>query len=786
MTQYRTLGVVGVLGAIAGSDVRAGERAPPRNHQVARNHVRAVRVVAMSDVPGGAIVELESTSPPEYALRADQGGTRLALDLKGSDVWGVAGAGGEPGVIAPITESTGVVGGVLTQAFKESGLTRLTINLAKAASYRVRTEGSKLLVMVMPSGTSVTKTTRTAGQALLSHDVQDVKFERVADHDRVVVRLNRLPRHSVITMPDGRLRLEMRGTRLPEGLERALDVSAYKGAIKVISAFHDAAAGMTTVEVQLAGNGAGELRTEDNSLVWAFALPEKRVARGLLTPKDGGAVRHTVTVAREPNPPALPKIEQSISGTNIRTAGTEQSGFTSAQAGPGNAGQGNGRGRDRDAGDRHYVGRRVDLDLKDADIHNILRLLSDVGKVNIVTADDVSGSITIRMRDVPWDKALEVVLKSKSLGMVRSGNLIRVAPLGTLQKERELSAAQAKAEFESAPLSTRLIPVSYAQADELQARAKDLISPRGSIAVDERTNVLIARDIEINLNHIEELVRSLDTQTPQVLVEARIVEATSRYVRDVGIQWGGDLTFSEATGNPTGIAFPSKIMTAGGAADGQTPTAGLSPFSRIVTNPNFAVNLPAAAGTGAGGALGLAFGSVDNLINLNVRLSAAESSGLIRVVSSPRILTLDNKEARISQGTLLPYSQVSSLGVQTSFQEAKLQLSVKPHVTADGSVAMHVSVTRDEPDFNQTSARGDPTILKRSADTDLLVMDGHTAVIGGIYTRNTGRGVDQVPFFGDIPVLGLLFQKRRASDARQELVIFLTPRIVNRAEALGR
>jgi type IV pilus assembly protein PilQ len=159
---------------------------------------------------------------------------------------------------------------------------------------------------------------------------------------------------------------------------------------------------------------------------------------------------------------------------------------------------------------------------------------------------------------------------------------------------------------------------------------------------------------------------------------------------------------------------------------------------------------------------------------------------MLRILSSPRVLTLDNSQARISQGTLIPFSQVSAQGVQTTFQEAKLQLLVKPHVTADGSVSLNVKINRDEPDFNQTSARGDPTILKREAETTLLVMDGHTAVIGGIFTRNTGRNLDQVPFFGDIPLLGLLFQRRRASDQRSELVIFITPRIVNRAEALGR
>ena len=281
-------------------------------------------------------------------------------------------------------------------------------------------------------------------------------------------------------------------------------------------------------------------------------------------------------------------------------------------------------------------------------------------------------------------------------------------------------------------------------------------------------------------------MHALDTQTPQVLIEARVVEATSSYTRDVGIQWGGDTTFGPATGNPTGLAFPSSVGVTGGASDSTTPTAGLSPFSSTVSNPNFAVNLPAAVGTGEGGALGINLGSINNVVNLALRLSAAEASGMLRIISSPRVLTLDNAQARIAQGTLIPFSQISAQGVQTTFQEAKLQLLVKPHVTSDGSIAMHVKINRDEPDFNQTSAQGAPTILKREAETELLVQDGHTAVIGGIFTRNTGRNLNQVPLLGDIPILGVLFQRRRASDTRGELVIFLTPRIVNRAESLGR
>jgi type IV pilus assembly protein PilQ len=433
-----------------------------------------------------------------------------------------------------------------------------------------------------------------------------------------------------------------------------------------------------------------------------------------------------------------------------------------------------------------YSGRRIDLDLKNADIHNILRLLSEVGNVNIITSDDVQGSVTIKMKAVPWDQALDVILSAKGLGLVKRGNLLRVAPQSVLEKERELAIARQKQRIELAPLETRLIPVSYATAEDLSGRAKELISERGSASVDERTNMLVIRDVAENLDDIEELVRSLDSQTPQVLIEARIVEAATSFSHDVGIQWGGSIVASSATGNPTGLVFPSDVTVAGGATDGDTPTAGLSPFANAAPNPNFVVNFPAPAGTGQGGALGLSLGSLAGNFNLAVRLSAFETTGHVRIISSPRILTLDNHAATISQGTSIPYSQVSAQGVQTAFQEAKLSLAVTPHVTSDGAVAMDVSVTRDEPDFNQTSARGDPTILKRNADTSLLVQDGHTAVIGGIYTRNTGVGYDRVPFFADIPVIGILFRHSQNRDARNELLIFLSPRIVNRSESLNR
>lgn len=740
-------------------------------HADAANHVKDVKVRTSDAQSGATEIEVVGTAAPVFNVRVESGGKKLLLDLSNADVAGVKDA---------LTNAVGVVTGVVTQAFTTDAgpMTRLTISLAKNATYRVRAEGTSLKVVLVPGPTTAAATgpapAEAAPAAVAPAALTDVRFERApagctTGCDRVIIATSAVPAYSLSTTAGGRVRLELKKTKLDSSLARTLDLAAYRGALKSVTASYEASSETTTIEIDREGLSNGTVAVNGNDIVWSFDAPSK-VASPIAKP----SARKTVTVAREHESNAGPKIETSITGEEPKIevlTGSEAAGFSatlSAQA----------AGR--------YSGRRIDLDLKDADIHNILRLLADVGRVNIVTADDVQGNVTIRMRNVPWDQALDVVLQAKGLGMVRQGNLIRVAPLATLQKERELRLAAAKQEYELTPLETRLIPVSYAQADELQARAKDLLSPRGSIAVDERTNVLIARDISGNLNNIEELVRSLDTQTPQVLVEARIVEATSRYVRDIGIQWGGDVTFSEATGNPTGIAFPSRVTAAGGNYDQNTNSRGLSPFQQNVPQPNFAVNLPAATGTGQGGALGFSLGSIDNNLNIGIRLSAAEASGLLRIVSSPRILTLDNRDARISQGTLIPFAQISAQGVQTTFQEAKLQLLVRPHVTADGSIAMHVKINRDEPDFNQTSPRGDPTILKREAETDLLVMDGHTAVIGGIFTRNTGRNLDQIPFFGDIPILGVLFQRRRANDTRNELVIFITPRIVNRAEALGR
>lgn len=707
--------------------------------------VLAVAHVAQADPPvvhgvsvrgqgDRAEVSIEGVfSIPDYSVRARDGGRVVVIEVAGAElpVDGLR-TEGTTSLVAGIAASTTARG------------VRLEVRLVRPVAYRARAESGRIEVQFEPFGAEPRAEDAGDGRPV----VRDVFIERRNGRERVVIEVGGEVSFRVLPSQGGRARMELPGARLSDSATRQL--RGEDGALVRRVRLRESG-GRAVVEVDRTSGATATAIREGDRIVWMFAPP------------PGPSTRtRTVTIARE----------DTVELGEMDTA--EAAAFLSdvpMQVGAARGG-------------RRYGGRRIDLDFKDADIHNILRLLAEVGGVNIVTADNVSGQVTIRMRNVPWDQALDVILQAKGLGMVRRGNLIRVAPLETLEKEREAAIARAKQREQLAPVETRLVPVSYATADALQPRVRELLSPRGSVSVDERTNVLIVRDIVENLDDVEELVRTLDTQTPQVLVEARIVEATSQYTRDVGIQWGGDVTMGTATGNPTGLEFPSSVGVAGGAYDNQTFTQGLSPFTPTVNPSNFAVNLPAIVGTGQGGALGLTFGSIGGNVNLNVRLSAAEASGIVRIISSPRVLTLDNHEAHIAQGTLIPYSQVSAQGVQTAFQEAKLELQVRPHVTAEGSVAMHLKVTRDEPDFTRTSARGDPTILKREAETDLLIPDGHTAVIGGIYTRNTGRNVDQVPFFGDIPIVGVLFQRRRVRDDRNELLVFLTPRIVNRAEAL--
>jgi len=408
-----------------------------------------------------------------------------------------------------------------------------------------------------------------------------------------------------------------------------------------------------------------------------------------------------------------------------------------------------------------YVGRKLSLDFKDADVKNILRLIAEVSNLNIIAGDDVAGKITMRLVDVPWDQALEIILQSKSLGMTRIGNVVRIAPREALKREiqAELEARRVKERVED--LVVELIPVNYATAEEIIKPVKNVMSERGVVEFDRRTNTLIIKDISGKIPAVKNLVKSLDTKTPMVLIEARIIEANLTFQRELGVRWGF-------------LAVAGKDGGKQGKVGGGMPGTGLGG-----ANVSNVVNLPAQPKVGTAGIIEFLFTSTHGLRELDVAISAHENQGELKVISSPKIATLDNTKASILQGLSIPYPQQEGEGaVTTVFKDALLKLIVTPHVTHDGYIKMSITVNKDAPDLSVTGVDGLPSIDKKEAITEVLIKDGGVVVIGGIYTIEKSEGDEGIPLFGKIPLLGWLFKRETKEDKRKDLLIFISPKIL--------
>ena len=578
--------------------------------------------------------------------------------------------------------------------------------------------------------------------------INDIKFVDKGNAARVVVGLSAPARPKVIRNRGNLAVLEIEGVVMAKELQRTLDTTAFGGPVKAISSYVDSKhPGTVRVVVDLFEPTQAILKKVGNTYYWDFptsSASKARIAKRDANKRGAGISSYRTRVA-----------SSSFAGPS--TSVTQQ---TVAQV------------RKRR---RVYRGRRIDLNFKDADIHNLLRILATVGGVNIVVPQSVSGTVTVRLKSVPWDQAMEVILSSQELWYRRSGSLIRVAKRDVLEKEDEEAAKRRAAAIKAEAPEPEIFTLNYTDAKKIRTQLSPLLSPKGQLQVDSRTNSLIVNDIAAHRRRIIDLATRLDTQTPQIQIEARIVEARTTFTREFGIQWGGNASASPQGGNPTGLVFPNSIGV--GGASGNAPNSGLS------SGPtDFAVNLPAAIGLGSGGGLGLSLGSVGGNFNIALRLSALEDTGSARIISAPKITTSNNVKARIKSGVSIPISVVSANGTQTQFVPADLLLEVTPKVSQrDCSVSMEINVTKNEADFANTGARGDPSILTKEAATTVLVPDGETAVIGGIYTRNTGLNYSKVPFFADIPVLGYLFKKRRENDERSEVLVFITPKITNRA-----
>jgi type IV pilus assembly protein PilQ len=527
---------------------------------------------------------------------------------------------------------------------------------------------------------------------------------------------------------------------LAQKLERTLDVSKFGSPVRTVSSFRDRhTPNRVRLVAELAQAATPTVERDGNAVRWHFIGNE--------------IAKRPVKVTNVPSP--------VVGG--FGAASTPLGSQTVTQLPP----QGGKR--------RVYHGAVVDLDVKDAPLHDLLRLLADTGHISIVVPESIDPKITVKLKRVPWDQALEVILQSYGLWYRRDGTIFRVASQKDLDTEDAAEAARRDAAIKSESPRVERVNLNYASAAELKPTLETMMSPHGKIEVDARTNALIISDVAANRAEMVRLAYELDTQTPQISIEARIVEARSTFLREIGVQWGGNAIAGAAGGNATGLIWPSNVAVTGANTDAATISTG------VASPSDFAVNLPAATGAGEGGALGFSLGSIGGNFNINLRLSALEDSGNVRIISAPKITVLNNKLASISQGVSIPISVVSAAGTNTQFVQADLKLEVTPSVSQrDCAIAMTLNVTKNEPDFVNVGARGDPTILRKEAHTQMLVADGETTVLGGIYTRNAGVAYKKIPLFGDIPVLGWLFKNRRENDDRTEILVFITPKITNR------
>ncbi|MFC1890248.1 type IV pilus secretin PilQ [Thermodesulfobacteriota bacterium] len=666
----------------------------------------------------------------------------------------------------PIVVDSGFVGIIDVLAVEgEGGFdAKFLISLKSQVDYDVISEGTDLKILLIREGEGEKVDLDSQAPIVVETEAVDevaeeaaapepapgasvIGFEMLPDMDLpiLVVKTSREVAVQHFETSDGGLVVSLPDTQVPQTLRGGRELGYQDGTVGTLYAYQSFDAGLSTVRLVIkpAGFFSYKVFKDGNhtKVVFLEELKKPATAGGARAPKE-----------KPPQWVNAPAAEADGSfgpeGENVEIL-AELGGSSSKKV---------------------YTGERISLDFKDADIKNILRLIAEVSQLNIVAGDDVQGKVTLRLRDVPWDQALDIILKTNNFGTVLDGNILRIAPLDQLSKETEDAIKAKKTKEKVEDLVLEIIPVNYASVDKLITKITPMKSDReeAQIFVDERTSLIIVKDLKKNVEEMKYIVDRLDTQTPQVMIEARIVEISTDFEREIGIQWGGRYLASPATGNPTGHNFPASVGVSGGnAGDMNSPI------------PGFAVDLPAAVSQGSGGALGLVLGSLTNTLSLDMRLSALEKNGHAKIISNPRVATLDNHEAKIEQGEEVPYEVTGSItgGSNTQFKEAKLSLSVLPHITEDRSIIMDVKVTNDTPIPDATVGVG-YRIGTKSAETKILVKDGETAVIGGIYTKTAASDSGGIPWFQEIPILKYLFKKQGDTDKRKELILFITPKIM--------
>jgi type IV pilus assembly protein PilQ len=595
--------------------------------------------------------------------------------------------------------------------------TRVVLNLKASTTYKAEIQGKSLLLVLEPvaatAAATPANTTFAENRSRDSAPLKDVDFRRTADGSgRVVVSL---PNNQVgvdIRQQGKNLVVEFMKSTLPEGLRRRLDVGDFGTPVKSIS-----------------------------------------------TTQSGDRVRMVIEPRGDWEHSAYQSDEQFV--VEVKEIKADDKKLT----------QGVG-----------YNGQKLSLNFQNIEVRSLLQVIADFTNFNIVTSDSVAGSVTLRLQDVPWDQALDIILQAKGLGLRKSGNVLWVAPKDEIAAKEKLDLESVAAVQSLEPLRTQSFQINYAKASEIAtqltaggsgaASAARMMSARGSVIAEPRTNQLFVTDIPSKLEQIQQLIAKLDIAVRQVLIEARIVEASDSFGKSLGVKLGGGgnnaITLGTNEGGPLNGSVGSSYVTG----------------SAATTSGNF-VNLPSSGALGFSNPGSVAFSlfgaSASSFLNLEI--SALEADGKGKVVSSPRVVTADQIKAIIEQGTELPYQVASSSGATSiAFRKASLKLEVTPQITPEGSIILDLDVTKDT--VGQTTPAGF-AIDTKHVKTQVLVENGGTVVIGGIFTEDQTDTSAKVPFFGDLPGVGVLFRTKATSTTKREMLVFITPKTLSE-RSMGR
>lgn len=607
--------------------------------------------------------------------------------------------------------------------------TRLVLNLSKIYPYETRLDGRDLYITLATNqlkdvSATATQSTQFAPAGAASgerHAIRDINFRRGKDGEgRLVVDLSDPNAGIDIRQQGNSLIVDFLKTEVPEQLRRKLDVI-------------DFGTPVSSVVTQLQGGNARMTVTPRG--LWEHNAYQS----------DNQFVLEVKPVKEDPN-----KLVQ-----------------------------GSAKGR--------FAGEKLSLNFQNIDVRSVLQVIADFTNFNIITSDSVQGNLTLRLKDVPWDQALDIILQARGLDMRKNGNVIWIAPRDELAAREKLDLESRAQIGDLEPLRTESFQINYHKAKSvaefLKSKDQTVLSKRGSVIVDERSNKIFVNDVASRLEELRRLVAEIDVEVRQVLIEAQIVEAQDNFARNLGMRLG----FGGKTGGLLGKTEDGVSVYRNTFGSGTLNSTGYQ-AGQIITRPNFneslGVNLPASTiNNKQAGAFSLALWNSAATRYIDLEVSALEADGRGKIVSRPRVMTADKAEALIEQGVEIPYNSATSSGATSvTFRKANLSLKVKPQVTPDGKIMMSLDVNKDSPRFDVSLASGVPIDTKH-VKTEVIVENGGTIVIGGIYTQDTSNTTTKIPLLGDIPAIGYLFRNNERKDNKTELLVFITPRIIN--EQLG-